>query len=117
MSALPPKADMCGATSDVRFGPEADKRGLFDHFVGAVGALFSRKPPREIQKPDHIGDSPRVKTAKSAVHAKMITAQLSTTPRVSSTIAFATAQKWLSKNDQFGLLATVLAFENTQLGI
>jgi hypothetical protein len=24
MSTLPPKADMCGATSDVRFGPEAD---------------------------------------------------------------------------------------------
>jgi len=25
MSALPPKADMCGATGDVRFGPKADK--------------------------------------------------------------------------------------------
>jgi hypothetical protein len=24
MSALPPKADMCGATSDVRFGSKAD---------------------------------------------------------------------------------------------
>ena len=24
MSALPPKADMCGATKDVRFGPKAD---------------------------------------------------------------------------------------------
>ena len=24
MSALPPKADMCGATSNVRFGPKAD---------------------------------------------------------------------------------------------
>jgi hypothetical protein len=24
MSALPPKADMCGATSDVCFGPKAD---------------------------------------------------------------------------------------------
>ena len=24
MSALPPKADMCGATIDVRFGPKAD---------------------------------------------------------------------------------------------
>src|SRR4029453_4480272 len=24
MSALPPKADMCGATTDVRFGPIAD---------------------------------------------------------------------------------------------
>src|SRR5262245_40424282 len=40
MSALPPKADMCGATRDVRFGPKADscsaaKRSLFDHLVGA----------------------------------------------------------------------------------
>ena len=26
MSALPPKADMCGAVADVRFGPEADIR-------------------------------------------------------------------------------------------
>jgi hypothetical protein len=24
MSALPPRADMCGATRDVRFGPKAD---------------------------------------------------------------------------------------------
>jgi hypothetical protein len=24
MSALPPNADMCGATRDVRFGPKAD---------------------------------------------------------------------------------------------
>jgi hypothetical protein len=24
MSALPPKADMCDATGDVRFGPKAD---------------------------------------------------------------------------------------------
>jgi hypothetical protein len=29
MSALPPKADMCGATRDVRFGPKADI-GLFN---------------------------------------------------------------------------------------
>jgi len=35
MSALPPKADMCGATSDVRFGPIADITS-FDHF-GGVG--------------------------------------------------------------------------------
>src|SRR5262249_21445185 len=27
MSALPPKADMCGATRDVRFGPIADIAG------------------------------------------------------------------------------------------
>jgi hypothetical protein len=28
MSALPPKADMCGATKYVRFGPKADIRFL-----------------------------------------------------------------------------------------
>ena len=36
MSALPPKADMCAAARDVRFGPIADIRALlFDHLVGA----------------------------------------------------------------------------------
>src|SRR5262249_5742973 len=33
-SALPPKADMCSATGDVRFGPKADILVSFDHFVG-----------------------------------------------------------------------------------
>ena len=38
MSALPPKAEMCGATGDVRFGPIADsctaaKGTLFDHVI------------------------------------------------------------------------------------
>jgi hypothetical protein len=33
MSALPLKADMCGATSDVGYGPKADI--LFDNLVGA----------------------------------------------------------------------------------
>jgi hypothetical protein len=28
MSALPPKADICGATRDVRFGPKADWTAL-----------------------------------------------------------------------------------------
>ena len=28
VSALPPKADMCGATMDVRYGPEADISAL-----------------------------------------------------------------------------------------
>src|SRR5262245_57066957 len=45
MSALPPKADMCGATRDVCFGPEADidvypaaRRGppAFDVFTGVL---------------------------------------------------------------------------------
>jgi CRISPR/Cas system CSM-associated protein Csm3 (group 7 of RAMP superfamily) len=39
MSALPPKADMCGALADVCFGPIADScsaanKPLFDHLVG-----------------------------------------------------------------------------------
>jgi len=34
MSALLPKADMCGALTDVCFGPEADITNLFDHIVG-----------------------------------------------------------------------------------
>jgi hypothetical protein len=33
MSALPPKADMCGATTDVCLGPKADI-ALFNHLVG-----------------------------------------------------------------------------------
>jgi hypothetical protein len=41
MSALPPKADMCGATRDVRFGPIADMVLLFDHIVsGQKNAIW-----------------------------------------------------------------------------
>jgi len=35
MSALPLKADMCGATSNVGYGPKADIGGLVDQVVGA----------------------------------------------------------------------------------
>ena len=41
MSALPPKADIGGVSTDVRFVPKADilrcgkKTSLFDHLVGA----------------------------------------------------------------------------------
>src|SRR5262249_53200773 len=31
-----PKADTCGATSDVRYGPKADIAQLFDDFIGAI---------------------------------------------------------------------------------
>ena len=34
MSALPPKADMCGATRDVRFVPKADMNGVILPIVG-----------------------------------------------------------------------------------
>jgi len=46
MSALPPKADMCSATRDVRFGPIADMTGLFDHLAGEAqnrGGYFHPK--------------------------------------------------------------------------
>jgi hypothetical protein len=33
MSALLPKADMCGAAAHVCYGPKADVMCLFDHFV------------------------------------------------------------------------------------
>jgi hypothetical protein len=36
MSALPPKADMCGAQAHVCFGPIADMTASFDYFVGSV---------------------------------------------------------------------------------
>src|SRR5262245_55723076 len=37
MSALPPKADMCGARGNVCFGPKADTRLVsFDDLVGAA---------------------------------------------------------------------------------
>ena len=43
MSALPPKADMCGATKDVCFGPKADPRAAstIDQLVrsNAVGGI------------------------------------------------------------------------------
>ena len=41
MSALPPKADMCGATRDVRFGPIAD-----------IGLVEVYKQPRGWLAPD-----------------------------------------------------------------
>ena len=34
MSALPPKADMCGATRDVCFGPKADIAILLNQLIG-----------------------------------------------------------------------------------
>jgi hypothetical protein len=42
MSALPPKADMCGAQAHVCFGPIADidRAILFDHFVGALLEMY-----------------------------------------------------------------------------
>jgi hypothetical protein len=39
MSALPPKADMCGATRDVRFGPEADTAAHLESSKGGNAYL------------------------------------------------------------------------------
>jgi hypothetical protein len=36
MSALPPKADMCSALANVRFGPIADLDGSIDYLVGKL---------------------------------------------------------------------------------
>ena len=42
MSALPPKADMCGATSDVRFGPKADIRQKSQSRMITTGRRFGK---------------------------------------------------------------------------
>jgi hypothetical protein len=34
MSALPPKADMCGAPAHVGYVPEADIKPSLDHLIG-----------------------------------------------------------------------------------
>ena len=34
---------MCAATSDVRFGPKADIRSLFDYFIGAYQKMNGLK--------------------------------------------------------------------------
>jgi hypothetical protein len=36
MAALPPKADMCGATAYACYGPKADMAYSLDHFIGAL---------------------------------------------------------------------------------
>jgi hypothetical protein len=47
MSALPPKADMCGATRDVRFGPIADicENDLHDKERPLRGGLSEIRSP------------------------------------------------------------------------
>jgi len=48
MSALPPKADMCGATTDVRFGPKADMASGRDGFRRKATSLSSISSAKEI---------------------------------------------------------------------
>jgi hypothetical protein len=48
MSALPPKADMCGAAWDVRFGPKADMSRSFDDRVGSLQERFRNWQPKRL---------------------------------------------------------------------
>src|SRR5262245_52855383 len=43
MSALPPKADICGATRDVRFGPITDMSHSVDHLIGGIQEPFRNR--------------------------------------------------------------------------
>jgi len=43
MSALPPKADMCGALGHVRFGPKTDIEPLLDKSWIATAQRFDEK--------------------------------------------------------------------------
>ena len=44
MSALPPRADMCGATSDVRYGPKADIGERECHICGPHADMRPSSP-------------------------------------------------------------------------
>ena len=63
MSALPPKADMCSATRDVPFGPEADITELGCHqrldftslIAGSVAPLPFHRSPLSSSKPKQLG--------------------------------------------------------------
>jgi hypothetical protein len=55
MSALPPKADMCGATSDVRYGPIADIRSVRLAFLNFTSPT---------QAPDYVGPASREETSR-----------------------------------------------------
>jgi hypothetical protein len=50
MSALPSKADMCGAAMDVRFGPEADPTRFIHDFVDAGDSLTSAREHRRLMQ-------------------------------------------------------------------
>src|SRR5262245_64472391 len=59
MSALPPKADMCSATRDVRFGPKADigRRHNpidFDQKIARAIRLFGASPIRAQIEVEHV---------------------------------------------------------------
>ena len=47
MSALLPKADMCGALAHVCFGPKGTSSYLFDHLIGIEEQGPPADPPRQ----------------------------------------------------------------------
>jgi hypothetical protein len=47
MSALPPKADMCGAARDVRFGPKADMAQIEMSLGPPINYNYRVSPARE----------------------------------------------------------------------
>ena len=51
MSALPPKADMCGATTDVRFVPIADMTKFYSITTSAVASSASAHLVRRSARP------------------------------------------------------------------
>jgi hypothetical protein len=63
MSALPPKADMCGATRDVRFGPIADvdrRKSVRVRALLSVRRIIVPKRRLEIRP----GPMPTIETAR-----------------------------------------------------
>jgi hypothetical protein len=60
MSALPPKADMCGAARDVRFGPKADTAAHLESSKG--GAYLGQNP---------IADTGSISIESSSVWAEL----------------------------------------------
>jgi hypothetical protein len=62
MSALPPKADMCGATMDVRFGPIADMGRLHcakfsDRIAKTLYVVTGRWKPFKVRSPTSVAGS------------------------------------------------------------
>ena len=85
MSALPPKADMGGATRDVRFGPKADIKPV--NFSARLCSLKRRDPER-----DSVGANAKARFAPSDVPTPMFGH-----PAIGSTVARHIADAWERK--------------------
>jgi len=76
MSALPLKADMCGATRDVRFGPKADipaNRSAALKFRRRVQRAYGFRLPR--CTPQQVGHTDHGATRSAAVRRRLIEAE------------------------------------------